>query len=276
MLAEVLARGAALEIVPIVDVVVGVLGVPVWIAHGILFCQVLLWTPHLLRAVWVLLGWEWTLVLWNVHLILGHEVVQTRVLLVLEPCVGDTEIVVWVDTDGQLTWNGIPRVLVHLPDRRVTVRHLRHFIVGACWPQNLNLFALRVCDDLAADVGLVSLIEHIDTQVNYKVSVVNFFIGCETELLNTEGFTSSETWHTAKKLLNISRLWSVIPGCPHVSVQFLDVLHRPRTIVCWNGTRLTHGMNVSHVVNGRGWVRVERLDVRVDVLSRRQLLRHQV
>ena len=52
-----------------------------------------------------------------------------------------------------------------------------------------------------------------------------------------------------------------------MTVELLDVLHGPRSIIGWNGARLSDRMNVSHVVDGWWWVRVECLNVRVDVLS---------
>ena len=100
MLAQIFARILTLEVVPVVDIVVGVSRVPVRIAHRILVCQIFLRSPHVFRAVRVRCAREWTLVFWDVHLIFGHEVVNTGVLLVLEPSIGNTKIVVRVDTDG--------------------------------------------------------------------------------------------------------------------------------------------------------------------------------
>jgi len=64
-------------VVPVVDIVVGILRVPGWITHFVLFGQVLLWSPHILAAVWVLFTGEWSLVLRDIHLIFSHKVVQT-------------------------------------------------------------------------------------------------------------------------------------------------------------------------------------------------------
>ena len=99
MLAQILARVLTLEVVPVVDIVVSVFRVPVRIAHRILVRQIFLRSPHVFRAVRVGFAWEWTLVLWDVYLIIGHQVMYTGVLLVLEPSIGDTKIVVRVDTD---------------------------------------------------------------------------------------------------------------------------------------------------------------------------------
>ena len=99
MLAQILARILTLEVVPVVDIVVSIFRVPVRIAHRILVRQILLRSPHVFRAVRIRCAREGTLVFWDVHLIFGHEVVNTGVLLVLKPSVRDTKIVVRVDTD---------------------------------------------------------------------------------------------------------------------------------------------------------------------------------
>ena len=66
----------------------------------------------------------------------------------------------------------------------------------------------------------------------------------------------------------------MVPVGAVLTIQLLDVLHCPWAIVGWNRSRLSDGMDVPHVVNGRGWVGVECLNVRVHVLGRRELLRH--
>ena len=276
MLTQIFTGRLTLEIITVVDVVVGVRRVPVRIAHGILVCKVLLRAPHLLRAVRILLRGERSCVLWDVHLIIGHEVVETRVLLVLEPGVGHTKVVVRMNTDGQLARNRIPRVLVHLPNGRVTVGHLSHLIVSAGGPQNLNLLTFGVGDNLAADIGLVSLIEHINAHVDHHVGVVDFFIWSETELLDAKCLTSSKARNSSHHLFNIRRLQSVVPGSAHVAIEFLNVFHSPSTVVCWDRARLPHRMNVTHVVDRRRRVRVERLDVGVDVLCGGQLFGYAV
>ena len=267
VLSEVFAGAGALMVLPVVDVVVGVLRVPGWVAHLVFFRKVLLWSPHILAAVWVLFAWEWSLVLWDIDLIFRHEVMQTRVLLVLKPCVGDTQIVIGMHTNGKLTWNGIPRVLVHLPDRRVTVRHLSHFIIGSSRPQYLDLLALRVCHNLTADVSLVGLIEDINAHVYDHVSVVDLFVRGEAELLDTERLTTGQAWHTSHQLLNIRRLHGVVPRGTHLTIQLLYILHGPGAIVCWNGSTLANRVDVSHVVDGRRRVRMERFDVGVNILG---------
>jgi len=246
---------------------VSIVGVPVGIAHGIFFGKILLGSPHLLRAVRVLLCREWTLVFWDVDLILGHQVMNTRILLVLEEGVGDTEIVIGMNTDGQLTWNRIPRVLVHFPDRGVTICHHGHFIISTGRPQDFNLLTLGVSNDLSANISLVSFIEDIDSHIDDKVRVINLFIGGKTKLLNTKSLTSSEPWNTSQKLLDVSRLGCVIPRSAHVTVKFLDILHGPGAIVCRDGSRLSNRMDVSHVINGRRRVRVECLDVSIKILG---------
>ena len=204
MLAKIFAGGATREVVAIIDVVVGIAWVPVRIAHGIFVGKILLWSPHLFRAVRILGRWEGALVLRNVNLIVSHEVVETRVLLILEPGVRNSKIVIRMDTDGQLTWNRIPGILVHLPDRGITVCHLSHLIIGTSGPQNFNLLAFGVCDDLSADVGLICLIEDINAEIDNKVGVIDFLIRSQTELLDTQCLTTGQAWHTTHDLLNIS------------------------------------------------------------------------
>ena len=80
---------------------------------------------------------------------------NTRVLFILEESVGNTEIIVWMYTDWELTWNRIPWVLVHFPDWGITIGHLRHFVISASWPQHLYFLSLGVGHNLSANVGLV-------------------------------------------------------------------------------------------------------------------------
>ena len=140
---------------------------------------------------------------------------------------------------------------MHLPDRSVTVSHLGHFIISTSRPQYLNLLTFRVSDDLSANVGLVCLVENVDAKINNQVGIIDFFIRSETKLLDTESLTPGQAWHTSHQLLNICGLSSVIPGSTHLAVELLDVFHCPCSIVCWNGSRLADGMDVTHIVNGR-------------------------
>lgn len=142
VLSEGLLAVLPLEVGFVVDVVMSALWIPVRVPHFVLVLEVLLGSPSLRRAVWVLRRWEWTFILWNVNLILRHQVVQSGVLLVFEPSVRNTEIVVGVDNEGQLTWDWIPRVLVHFPNGRITENHLGHLIIGTRWPENLCLLTL--------------------------------------------------------------------------------------------------------------------------------------
>ena len=140
---------------------------------------------------------------------------------------------------------------MHLPDRSVTVSHLGHFIISTSRPQYLNLLTFGVSDDLSANVGLVSLVENVDAKVNNQVGIVDFFIRSETKLLDTESLTPGQAWNASQKFLNVCRLSCVIPRSTHLAIQLLDVFHCPCSIVCWNGSRLADGMDVTHIVNGR-------------------------
>ena len=128
---------------------------------------------------------------------------QSRILLVFEPSVGHSEIVVWVNTNGQLTWNWIPRVLMHLPNGRVTIGHLRHFVVSSCGPKHFDLFAFRVGNDLSADVGLICLVEYVDPHIDHHIGEVNLFDWVHAELLDTKTLTTGESGHTAHQLVDI-------------------------------------------------------------------------
>lgn len=251
----------------IVDVVVSVLGVPLWVAHRVLLGHIGLRAPHLGGTVRVLWGGELSLALGDVHLIVSHQVMKTGVHLVLEPSVWHTQVVIGMDTDGQLTGNRIPGVLVHLPNRGITKGHLGHFIVDTCGPKHFDFLSLGVSYNLTANVGLISFIEDIDTHVDNDVSEINFFIGGQTQLLDSESFTTSKAGSTSEQLINISGLGHVIPRSSHLTVKFLDVFHGPGSIIGWNGAGLSNGVDVSHIVDWWWGVRVERLNVSVDVLS---------
>lgn len=172
-----------------------------------------------------------------------------------------------MDTNGQLTRNWIPGVLVHFPNGRITERHLCHFIISASRPENFNFFAFRVRNDLTANISLIGLVEDIDSIIYDDVGKVNLFIWRKTHLLNSKCFTTSQARSTSEKLFDIGGLGHVVPGRSHLTIELLDVLHGPRSIIGWNGARLSDGVDVSHVVDGWRWVRMECLDVRVDVLS---------
>lgn len=160
---EEISSSISLVILLIVNVKISVLWVPLGVAHGIFLCQVLLRAPQLRRAVGVLWGWELSLIFRDVHLIVCHQVMNTWVHFVFKPSVWNTQIVVGVDTDWQLSWNWVPGVLVHLPDWCVTEGHLCHLVICTGRPENFYLLSLRVSNNLTANVGLVSLIEDINT-----------------------------------------------------------------------------------------------------------------
>jgi len=165
---------------------------------------------------------------------------------------------------------------VHFPNRSVTIGHLGHFIIGTGWPEDFDLLSLGVRHDLTADVGLVGLIEYIDSHVDDHVRVINLFVRRESELLDTESLTTSQSWHASQELFNVGRLHGVVPGSAHLPVELLDIFHGPGAIVCWDGATLSHGVDVTHIVDRRRRVRVERLDVSVDILSRGQLFGHEM
>mmetsp|Transcript_21722 Transcript_21722/g.20823 ORF Transcript_21722/g.20823 Transcript_21722/m.20823 type:complete len:205 (-) Transcript_21722:182-796(-) len=199
----------------------------------------------------VLLRWERSLIFRNVDLILSHQVVDPRVHLILEPTVRDSQVIVWVDSDGQFSWNGIPRVLMHLPNWCIAIDHHGHFIEGGSWPKDLNLLSLGVGNDLSGHISLVGLIEDIQAQVHSQVSIVDFFIGAESKLLDSEGFPSSESRHSSHEFFNVCRLGSVIPLDLHISIELLDVFHGPRPIIRRDWPRLSHRVHMPHVVDRR-------------------------
>ena len=269
VLSEVFVAIGAHVVLFLVDVVVGALWVPFWVAHLVFFLEVLLWSPHLLGAVLVLLAGEWSDVLWNVHLIVGHEVVDSGVHLVFEPRERHTQVVIWMDTDRQLSWNRIQRVLVHFPDWGIAEDHHSHFIVSATWPKDLDILSLRVRNDLTGNVGLVCFIEHVDTAVNDQVGEVNFLVWREAKLLNSESFTTGQAWNSSHDLLDVSALSAEIPRGTHVTIQLLDVLHCPCSIVRWDWARLSGWVDVTHVVDRSWWVAVRCLVLGVVVLGPR-------
>jgi hypothetical protein len=156
----------------IVDIIVSVLRVPVRVTHLIFFNEILLRFPDVAVSVGVFDRWEGSLIFRDVHLVLSHNVMQSGVHFILEPSVGHSQIVIWVNSDGQLTWNRIPRVLVHLPNWGITKRHHCHFVISSCRPKNFYLFSLRVGNNLSANISLVSLIEDINTKVDNQVSKI--------------------------------------------------------------------------------------------------------
>ena len=52
---QVLALFLSAEVVLLIDIVMSAFWVPVGVTHVVFVGQVLLWSPHLLGAVWVLL-----------------------------------------------------------------------------------------------------------------------------------------------------------------------------------------------------------------------------
>jgi len=131
MLSKSLLVFFALEVFLVVNIVVRSFWVPVVVAHLVLFLEVFLRPPPFRRAVGVLGRWEWAFVLWDIHLILGHQIVQPGILLVFKESVGNSKIVVGMNDQRKLTWNWIPRVFVHFPDRGITKDHLSHLIIGS-------------------------------------------------------------------------------------------------------------------------------------------------
>ena len=134
MLSASLAGLWSNEIFSIVYIELRVLRVPVGVSHLLVLQQVFLWLPEVGVTVRVLCNGVWSHVLRDVYLIFSHQVVDTGVSLVLEEGEGHSQVVVRVHSNGQLSWNGIPGVLVHLPDRSIPEDHHGHLIVGGCWP----------------------------------------------------------------------------------------------------------------------------------------------
>jgi len=268
---SMLADGSAVlvtcEVFFLVNIVVRVLGIPVGVAHLIFFQQVFLRTPHVFRAMRVFGTGVWPLVLGNEDLIISHEIVNTRVHLVLKPGVRDTQIVIGMNTDGKLSGNRIPRVLVHFPDGSVSVNHLSHFIISRRRPEDFNLFSLGVGYNLTTAVSLVRFIKDIDSEVHDHVSEINLFVRGQTQLLNAECFTTGKAGNATHNFFNICALSSVIPRSAHLSVGFFDIFHCKWSIIGRNRSRLSNWVDVTHIVNWWWRIAMERLNVGVDVLS---------
>jgi len=262
-----LASAIAFVIRLIVDVVVSVFRVPVRVAHLVFLVHIGLGTPHFSAAVGVLLGRERSSILGNVHLIFCHGEVETRVHLVFEESVGHTEIVIGVNTNGQIAGNGIPRVLMQFPNRSITPVHHGHFIIDTSRPEDFNFLTFGVSHNLTQDVGLIGFIENIDTVVHNEVSVIDFFVRGKTHSLDFKDLTAGDTWHTTHNFFSISRLGAVVPWDAHLSIQLLNVFHSPGSIVCGNGARLTNGVDVPHVVNWRRRAAVISLQICINVLG---------
>jgi hypothetical protein len=254
MLSKVLMGRLFLEVLLVIDIVVSVLWEPVWITHLVFFEQILLGSPQVFVAMWVLLRWEVSNIFWNEHLILSHQVMNTHIHLVLEESVWNTQVVIWMHSQWKLSWNWIPWVLVHFPDWGITESHHGHLIISCCWPENLDLFSLRVGDNLSGEIGLVSFVENVNTVVDDDVSEIDFFFWGESKLLNSQCFLSGQTWSSSHNFLNISRLWSMIPWTFHLTIHLSDVFHSVRTIIWWDWSTLSNRMNMSHVIHWRWWV----------------------
>ena len=211
------------------------------------------------------------MLLWDVHLVIRHQVVQSRVHLVLKEGVRNTQVVVRVDSDRQLARNRIPRVLVHFPNGGVAESHLSHLIVGTCRPQDLDFLALAVSHYLTTHVSLVGFVENINSVVYDNVREIDLLIGSESHLLDAESLTSGQAGDTPHDFFNVGGLRSVVPGSLHLSVKFLDVFHGPGSIVGWDRARLTDRVDVPHVVHGRWRLAVECLNVGVNILSANQI-----
>jgi len=83
----------------IVDVVIGILRVPVFISEDLLLLQAVLTLPQLLSAVWVSRSRIRSLVFWNVELIFLGVRFHPPFLLVFEPSAWyiQIEVVVWLN-----------------------------------------------------------------------------------------------------------------------------------------------------------------------------------
>lgn len=241
--------------------------IPVGVTHLVFFFKVFLGSPSFIRAVGVLLCWEWSLIFWDVNLIFSHQVVNSGVLLIFKPGVRHSKIVIWMYTHWQFSWNWIPRVFVHFPNWSISKNHLSHLIICSWRPKDFCLLSLWISYDLATNISLICFIENINTEVNDKVSEINFFVWLETKLLNSKGFTSCQAWNASHHFFNIRALHCVVPRGFHLSVKLLDVFHCPRSIVSRNRSWLSNRVDVSHVVNSRGWVAMEGLQIRIEVIG---------
>lgn len=161
-----------------------------------------------------------------------------------------------MDNEGQLTWDWVPRVLVHFPNGRIAENHLGHLIIGTRWPEDLCLLTLRVGNYLAANISLVSCVEDINAHVDDEVSEVDLLIWLKTKLLDSKCFSSRETWHTAHHLLDVSALHSVVPWSLHLTVELLDIFHRPGAIVGRDRAGLSDRVYMAHVVDRQRWIAI--------------------
>jgi hypothetical protein len=164
------------EIALVIDIVLGVFWIPVRVTELIFFLEILLWSPEFFAAMRILLRWEWSGIFRNIHLILSHHVMDSGIHLILEPSEWNTEIIIWMDSNWQLSRNRIPRVLVHFPNRSITEDHHCHLIISCRWPKDLNLLSLRISNNLSSEISLISFIEYINTVVDDKISIINFFV----------------------------------------------------------------------------------------------------
>jgi len=249
----------------------GAFGVPVGVAHLVFFFKIFLGPPSFTWAVGVLLWREWSLIFWYVNLIFSHQIVNSGVLLIFKPGIRHSQIVIRMNTHWKFSWNWIPRVFVHFPNWSIAKNHLSHLIIGAWWPENFSFLSLWISHNLATNISLVCFVKNINTKVNNKVSEINFFVWLETELLNSKGFTSCQAWNASHHFFDICALHRVVPRGLHLTIKFLDVFHCPWSIVSRNRSWLSNRVNVTHVVNSRGWVAMEGLEIRIEVLSRWEL-----
>jgi len=179
---------------------------------------------------------------------------NTSILFVLEEGVWDSKIIVWMDSDWQLSWNWIPWVLMLLPNRSITKDHHGHLIIGGRWPEDLNLLSLGIGDNLPREICLISLVEYIDSVIDNYIGIVDLLIWGEPQLLDPECLLSGETWSSSHQLLNVSRLRGVVPRASHLTVYLSDVLHSVWSIIWWYRSRLPDWMNMSHVIDRWWWI----------------------
>jgi hypothetical protein len=115
------------EVALVIDIVLGVFWIPVRVTELIFFLEILLWSPEFFTAIRLLLGWDWSHIFWDIHLILSHHVMNSGIHFVLEEGEWHTEIVIWMHSDWQLTRNRIPRIFVHFPNWGVSKDHHSHY-----------------------------------------------------------------------------------------------------------------------------------------------------
>jgi hypothetical protein len=164
------------EIALVIDIVLGVFWIPFRVTELIFFLEILLWSPEFFAAMRILLGWEWSDIFWNIHLIFSHHMMDSGIHFILEPGEWDTEIIIWMDSDWQLSRNRIPRVFVHFPNRSISKDHHCHLIISCRWPKHLDLLSLGISNNLSSEISLITFIKDINTVVDNKISVINFFI----------------------------------------------------------------------------------------------------